>query len=284
MRSILDQAGVSVRIWLCPDGPDDTAVSVAKAIGDERIALLSFDRQVGVAANVERGLEAALAASAAGDFFAFSDQDDSWHPEKLASGVAALPSDPIALSTHDARVVDGNGKLLAPSLNAYERRHRYLDQLGLLIANNVSGMTIVATREAVRRALPFPPNVPVMLHDWWLALVVSGCGRITALNEKLLDYRQHKENVIGAKPPIASPIIRLRPLRPFLGPAYRQMAKETFQSRREIALHLRARAALADSAAGFFLHRRFGSMLRRWPDSELRRYAIRCTIGMLLSS
>ena len=271
-----------MRVWLCPDGPDATAVSIAEKIGDARIVILSFDRQVGVAANVQRGLEAALAASAPGDLFAFADQDDFWHADKLAKGAAALPSDPIAASTHDARVIDADGKLLAASLNAYENRHRYFDQLGLLIANNVSGMTMVATREAVRRALPFP-QIPDMLHDWWLTLVVSGCGSIVRIDERLLDYRQHRKNVIGAKPPIASPLISFPARRPFLGPSYRRMARETFASRREIALQLQARDALAASAAGFFLHRKLGGALRRWRDSELRRFAIRCTIGMLLS-
>lgn len=283
LRSILDQVGVSVRVWLCPDGPDEIAESVAERLGDERIVILSFDEQVGVRANVERGLQAALAASAPGDLFAFADQDDVWHPDKLAKGAAALPDDPIALSTHDARVIDAQDRLVAPSVNAYEKRHRYLDQLGLLIANNVSGMTVLTTREAVRRALPFPGSVPDMLHDWWLALVVSGSGRIVRIDETLLDYRQHRENVIGAKPPRASPLVRFPPRRAFLGKRYRQMAREAFASRRDLALHLKGREALAPSAAGFFLHREFGAMLRRWQDSELRRFAVRCTIGMLLS-
>jgi glycosyltransferase involved in cell wall biosynthesis len=283
LRSILDQAGVSVRIWLCPDGPDDAAVAAAEGFGDARITVLSFAEHLGVRANVERGLKAALAVSAPGDLFAFADQDDVWHADKLAKGAAALPADPIALSTHDARVIDEDGRLLSPSLHAYEHRHSYLDQLGLLIANNISGMTILATREAVMRALPFPEGIPEMLHDWWLALVASGAGGIVRLEDKLLDYRQHKKNVIGAKPPVASPILRLHPLRPFMGPAYRQMARETFLARRQIAVNLEARDALADSAAGFFLHRKLGQTLRRWPDSELRRYAIRCAIGMLLS-
>lgn len=271
-----------MRVWVCPDGPDDDVVSVSQAIGDERITILRSGERVGVLMNVQRGLEAALAEAAPGDLFAFSDQDDVWHPDKLAKGVAALPADPIAASTHDAGVVDAEGRLLAPSLNAYEKRHPYLDQLALLIANSITGMTMVVTGEAVRRALPFPQGVPELLHDWWLALVVAGLGKIARIDAPLVDYRQHEKNVIGAKSVGSLPLIRFPPRRIFLGRRYRSMAREAFQSRRFLAQQLASRDALARPAAAFFLDRRLAEMLRTWHGSE-RRYAIRCTIGMLLS-
>lgn len=282
LHSILAQTGVSVRVWVCPDGPDHVAVSVAESTGDERISTLHFDQRVGVLANVQRGAEAALAASKPDDVFAFADQDDIWHPDKLAKGVAALPFDPIAASTHDARVVDADERVLAPSLNAYEKRCAHLDQLALLIANSVTGMTLVVTGEAVRRALPFPEGIPELLHDWWLALIVAGRGTIARVDEALVDYRQHERNVIGAKSACAMPLVRFPPRRIFLGPSYRLMAKEAFQSRRRLALQLAERGALSGPAAGFFLERRVTEMLRRWNGAE-RRYAIRCAIGMLLS-
>lgn len=270
-----------MRIWLCPDGQDDAAVAVAEGFGDARIVILSFAERMGVRANVERGLQAALAASTPGDLFAFADQDDIWHPNKLAKGAAALPDDPIALSTHDARVVNAGGELVALSVNAYERRHRYLDQLALLIANSVTGMTMVATEAAVRRALPFP-DCRDMLHDWWLTLVVAGLGSIARMDEPLVDYRQHARNVIGPKSAGVSPLLSFPPRRVFLGGDYRRMAREAFDTRRLIAAELKARDALTALAVGFFLQRRLEPVLRFWHGSE-RRMAIRCAIGMLLS-
>jgi len=39
-----------------------------------------------------------------------------------------------------------------------------------------------------------------IMHDWWLALVCSATGRIVALPEALVEYRQHGANTLGAKP------------------------------------------------------------------------------------
>lgn len=281
IASILAQSDVATRIWLCPDGVDEIATSVAERFKGS-LTRLAFDQRVGVLANVERGLEAALSASASNDLFAFADQDDIWHPDKLAKSVAALPSGPIAVIGHDARVIDAEGGLVASSLHAYERRHGQLDQLSLLIANTLSGMTMLATREAVAAALPFPRSLPDLLHDWWLALLVSGKGRVAWLDELLLDYRQHAENVIGAKPTEASRRLTLSPKRPFLGSRYRRMARDTFAARRGIALELYARDALADPATAFFLERRLWPLLRHWGGGTTH-YVFRCGLGMLLT-
>ena len=283
LRTILAQAGVPVRVWLCPDGPDAAVSKVVDAIGDDRITLLSFETRVGVSANVQRGVEAALAASNPDDLFAFADQDDVWHTEKLAKGAAALPAEPIALTFHDARIIDADGKVLAPSMRAFEMRHAYLDQLGLLIANSISGMTMMATPAALRHALPFPGDLPDLLHDWWLALVVSGLGTIARIDEPLLDYRQHAGNVIGAKAPKASPLISIPPRRIFLGRKYRELARNAFADRRSIALRLADRNALAPATADFFLHRRLRGVVRPWHGGA-RRYVARLAIGMLLTA
>ncbi len=230
---------------------------------------------------MERGVEAALAEAGANDLFAFADQDDVWHRDKLAKGVAALPDAPVAMSTHDARIIDAEGRVAARSVNTYEERHPYLDQLALLMANSISGMSVVATREAVARALPFP-DAPELLHDWWLALLVSGLGAIARIDEALVDYRQHGDNVIGAKRPGVLPLLTLPPVRPFLGRRYRQMAREAFAGRRAVAMHLQARGALTPPAAAFFLHRRLGGLTGHWRGNQ-RRYVMRCAIGMLLS-
>ena len=37
------------------------------------------------------------------------------------------------------------------------------------------------------------------MHDWYLALLATACGRIAFLPEATLDYRQHGNNSVGAK-------------------------------------------------------------------------------------
>jgi O-antigen biosynthesis protein len=272
-----------LRIWLSPDGSQEVVATAVAGLDDKRITVLPFKDQIGLLANVQRGLEAALASSAPDDLFAFADQDDIWHNDKLAKSVAALPAGLVAACTHDARVVDSAGQLVAPSLHAYERRHDYLDQLGLLVANTVSGMTMLMTRDAVLRSVPFPQSVPEMLHDWWIALVVSGAGSIRRVDEALVDYRQHQANRIGAKRVDTFSHFTLNPRRSFLGKQYREMARHTFKLRRHIATELRKRDALSPAVANLFLERDMRGLLRPWRGGAAK-YAFRCWIGMALSA
>ena len=37
------------------------------------------------------------------------------------------------------------------------------------------------------------------MHDWWLALIASRLGRVVYLDRPCISYRQHSNNVVGAK-------------------------------------------------------------------------------------
>ena len=37
------------------------------------------------------------------------------------------------------------------------------------------------------------------MHDWWLALIASVCGKLGYLPEATIAYRQHGSNSVGAK-------------------------------------------------------------------------------------
>jgi len=40
----------------------------------------------------------------------------------------------------------------------------------------------------------------VLMHDWWLALLAVSAGRVAYIEQPLVQYRQHGENVVGAEP------------------------------------------------------------------------------------
>ena len=139
---------------------------------------------------------------------ALSDQDDVWHTDRLARGVAALAGAPDTMLVHsDARLVDGQGAFLHASMFAFEKRHKNPRLRGLLYRNNVTGMTVLMRRAVVEVALPFPPQSGVhFFHDLWLALVAQAMGAarggkrggVDLINAPLVDYRQHGGNAVGA--------------------------------------------------------------------------------------
>lgn len=149
-------------------------------------------------------------------YLMFCDQDDIWFPEKIEFSLAALQGLEKELGTQlpllvhtDMAVVDEHRELVASSF--WDMRTFDLEQRkeAYLLTNVVSGCASLFNRAAAKRAFPMPEAV--MEHDRWLALVCAWFGRIHALPQPLLFYRQHANNQIGADlPAIPSTEITLR--------------------------------------------------------------------------
>ncbi len=157
----------------------------------------------------EAGLYRAVAMSAeAGDcieepLIALCDQDDVWHSDRLARGVAELVEGKADLVHSDAILIDKCGKKLTQkhqsSMFAYERRHKNPGLRGLLYRNNITGMTSMFRLRLAKIALPFPRQSGVhFYHDLWLGLLASSMGGVKLIRAPLVDYRQHGANAVGA--------------------------------------------------------------------------------------
>ena len=56
---------------------------------------------------------------------------------------------------------------------------------------------MLINRPLINKALPIPSQA--LVHDWWIALVASVFGKITYIPRSTILYRQHSNNLIGAK-------------------------------------------------------------------------------------
>ncbi len=139
------------------------------------------------------------------DYFALSDQDDIWVANKLSEQLKVMrrveqqnPGVPILLHA-DLEVVDAALHPIAPSLMRYQDiKHETSDPLNVLLVQNfVTGCTVVINRPLLEIALPIPKEA--LMHDWWLALCAAVCGKIEYIDKPLVKYRQHGNNVVGAK-------------------------------------------------------------------------------------
>lgn len=130
-------------------------------------------------------------------FFAFSDQDDIWNRDKIEKSLHHLIRSGSVLSYTDLSLVDENLDLINKSGFAFMKTRPYEGTavLPLLIRNPISGCTIVAKKELIERALPFPQGLP--MYDRWFGLVGAISGGISCLREATLSYRQHQHNLIG---------------------------------------------------------------------------------------
>lgn len=207
IASIQAQTFGNWRLLVRDDGSTDDTREIlrARAARDERIEVLSDGRgNLGVLGNF-----AALAAAALdrpARYVAFADQDDVWHPQKLAwqlehiraTEQKAAAETPIAVHT-DLAVVDGQLQPLHPSFLRYQGLwHEAEEPLRTLVVQNfVTGCTLLINRPLLELAVPIPPEA--LVHDWWLALCAAAAGHLEFLPQATVSYRQHGGNTIGAK-------------------------------------------------------------------------------------
>ncbi len=202
IESLLTQTHPNIAVLVCADGPlDPVAEGIASRRGDPRLMLRAFEPRAGIHANFARGLREALALSDSDtDLFAFCDQDDIWHPEKVERQVACLADGTTSLCHTDARIVSEDGEVLAPSLFVHESRPRSATFADLMIANSVTGMSAAFRRDVAVAASAFPMSrCRHILHDHWTALVAALLGTIRLIDEPLVDYVQHAGSAMGAR-------------------------------------------------------------------------------------
>ncbi len=147
-------------------------------------------------AGLKRGLDTATESTA---YFAFCDQDDIWRKDRLSKGVRALKQHDVDLVHSDCCLIDVAGDMIHPSCVASENRLKKPQLRDLLYRNAVTGMTMLLTRDLAQRALPFPRQSGThFYHDLWLALLAQTGRGMHLINEPLVQYRQHDNNLVGA--------------------------------------------------------------------------------------
>ncbi len=127
---------------------------------------------------------------------ALSDQDDIWLPGKLARALRCIPAgaaEPLIYSAQSL-YIDGAGRRIGGSQAPAAAPVFATAMLQNVLAGH--SMVLNAPALALVRAAGQPP---VPFHDWWLTLLVTAAGGRAVLDRRrVLLYRQHGSNVMGA--------------------------------------------------------------------------------------
>lgn len=249
-----------------------------------RVRLIRNERNLGYVANFEAALK-----DASGEVLFLCDQDDVWHPEKLATLTDAFERRAgLLLVCTDARRIDEGGTSLRRSLfevlkvsRAELRRIHAGEGFRVLLRRSLAtGATVALRRTLLGAALPFPDG---WVHDEWLAIIAAALGGFECVERPLIDYRQHASNQIGM--PDRDLAARWRDLvKPRAALIGLLMARsESLQQRlsglgsrvpdaecervAEKLRHLRARSQMRGSSL-----RRFGNVLREMAGGRYRRH------------
>jgi hypothetical protein len=141
----------------------------------------------------------------ASDLIALCDQDDRWHPGKLAAAETAMREPDDLLFCHDAWCIDESGRRTGPAaifpqpqstppLSSYSFYSPYgfsmVFRRSLLVLSDLWQCS-TDSNDRARRAP----------HDQWLYFLATILGTVKFSPERLVDYRQHDGNAVGLPAP-----------------------------------------------------------------------------------
>ncbi len=187
LRSILCQIASTDEVILVDDHSTDATLGIVGAMGDQRIKVYRNQSNQGIVRTFERAI-----SLASGEVIFLSDQDDIWHPEKVARFLEAFNRHPeVTLVLSDATIIDEGDEVMAKSF--LESRGGFSSGLWHnIIKNKYLGCTMAFRRSLVDKILPFPKNIP--MHDVWIGCVNSIYGTCAFLDIPLMGYRRHTNN------------------------------------------------------------------------------------------
>jgi len=131
-------------------------------------------------------------------YILFADQDDVWLPNKIEQSLHHIEEEEKKYGEKTPLVkyskfkfIDGEGNPIHTLLKLPAN----LSLKVLLTENYAWGCTMILNRAAIDLIKHIPPES--VNHDYYIALVVSAFGRVSLIDEALVLYRQHQNNVSG---------------------------------------------------------------------------------------
>ena len=193
IQSILEQQEVETSILIRDDGSQDSTKSILKELAQNPIISYYEGENLGPAKSF---MDLITKADDDCDYYAFSDQDDIWMPQKLMSAIKKLQDiDNIpALYISAQEIVDEN-------LNKIEIKkiagiHSFE---GEIIRNFATGCTMVMNKKLIEIIKLYTPNY-IIMHDSWITRVCYAIGGTVIIDDNAyIKYRQHGKNTWGYK-------------------------------------------------------------------------------------
>lgn len=212
LESFAGQSYSNWEVFASDDGSMDDTHDILekfqKLWGSDRLSIHSGPEE-GFVSNF---LSLTCNANIQADFYAYSDQDDIWEPEKLQRAVTWLttvPEDVPALYCSRTRLVDSQNEEIGLS-PLFSKPPSFANAL----MQNVGGGNTMVFNRAARTLLKLAgESVDVATHDWWAYLVVSACGgRVHYDPYPTVRYRQHGNNLVGMNNSWSARLKRMRML------------------------------------------------------------------------
>jgi len=204
LASIAKQTRLPDELIVCDDNSTDNTLQILERFSKEAsfpVRLHRNKQRLGPTKNFEKAI-----SLCSQDLIFLSDQDDIWMPQKLDRILRAFMNNPDAgYVFSDGLIVDEicrpMGYTMWESSEFTLQQRRQFErgkQLTVLLKHNVVTGAAMAFRAKLRSVvLPIPDEA---IHDAWIALLASSAGMHGVfIEEPLIQYRQHPQQLIGAR-------------------------------------------------------------------------------------
>lgn len=188
VRSVLAQTFMDFEVIISDDGSADNTAAVARSFSDPRVRY-RHQKNAGVSAARNNGAELAT-----GDYLAFLDADDLFHPKNLEKKVALLEKDAtLSLVFADCNIIDGESRSTGEMLVGKDEK--VFENLLLWNGTVIPGpSSILVTRKAFESCGGFDPAFSTAAdQDFFFR--IARRHRCAHIPETLTAYRKHGTNM-----------------------------------------------------------------------------------------
>ncbi|MEA1982603.1 MAG: glycosyltransferase family 2 protein [Campylobacterota bacterium] len=210
LDSILNQTFQDFTLIISDDNSTDNTINIIQEYQQKYscITLHKNTTSLGSVLNFEKALQLSQTR-----YTALSDQDDIWELNKLQLQLNAMtklekeyPELPLMVHS-DLSMIDKDSK---ESYSSYFKFRSYSlgeeRDLGHILGPcGVMGNTILINKKLQLSVLPFPSRLKV--HDYWIALVAETQGKRHTIQETLVKYRIHKNNLSNSEQTLTTTLL-----------------------------------------------------------------------------
>lgn len=187
LASIIKNLSLEDEIIVSDDGSSDHTLDIINSYKEEfpNIKIIKGPQK-----SVQQNFDNTI-RYACGDIIFLSDQDDIWMDNKVEIVSKCFQNSNINVVLHDAVMIDGNGNEMYPSFYAYRKSKKGF--IANIIRNSYLGCCMAFRNTLKEKILPIPECVE--MHDTWIGLIGEWTHSSVFIDDKLICYRRHQNNV-----------------------------------------------------------------------------------------